>query len=90
MKLWLKKEDDSIKSIADMDDKELMEYFRKLEKKGEGKSVSIEQLKEDYYKCQRLALQIERIAEQAVRRVDSLFELLQLALDEIIELKEKK
>ncbi|QUH24187.1 hypothetical protein HYG87_10670 [Methanobacterium alkalithermotolerans] len=89
MKLWLKKEDDNIKSIADMDDKELMEYFRQLEKQGEGKSVSIEELKENYYKCQRLAVQAGRIAEQAVRQRDLLFELLQLAREEIIELKKK-
>lgn len=79
-----------MKSIADMDDKELMEYFRELEKKGEGKTVSIEQLKEEYYKCQRLAVESVRIAKQAVRQRDSLFELLQSAREEIRELKKNK
>lgn len=76
-----------MKSIADMDDKELMEYFRELERKGAGESVSIEQLKEDYYKCQRLAVQAVRIAKQIARQRDSLFESLQSAQEEIRELK---
>lgn len=79
-----------MKSIADMDDKELMEYFRELEKKGEGKSVSIDQLKEDYYKCQRLAVQAVRIAKQIAKQRDSLFESLQSAKEEIRELKKNK
>lgn len=73
-----------------MDDRELMEYFRELEKKGEGETVSIEQLKEDYYKCQRLAVQTVRIAEQIAKQRDSLFELLQSAQEEIRELKKNK
>ncbi len=79
-----------MKSIADMDDKELMEYFRELEKKGEGKSVSIEQLKEDYYKMQRLAVESVRIAKQAVKQRDELFKLLQSAQEEIRELRKNK
>jgi len=62
-----------MKTEAEMTKTEHREYLRVLEQKY-GKSVTVEQLKDSYYECQKLAIDIGDLLKKSMKMNEELLE----------------